>query len=52
MPDDLERLAVLVDDGSLTVDVEEVFALEDVAAAFARSQEGHVRGKLAIRISE
>jgi NADPH:quinone reductase-like Zn-dependent oxidoreductase len=49
---DLERLAVLVDDGDLTVEVEETFELEDLAAAFARSQEGHVHGKLAIRISE
>ncbi len=49
---DLERLAVLVDTGQLRVEVEETFALEDVADAFARSQEGHVRGKLAIRVSE
>ncbi|MGJ9422481.1 NADP-dependent oxidoreductase [Aeromicrobium sp. CF3.5] len=50
-PADLERLAVLVDDGHLRIEVEEVFALENVADAFARSQEGHVRGKLAIRVS-
>ncbi|MGA9715787.1 MAG: NADP-dependent oxidoreductase [Aeromicrobium sp.] len=50
--DDLERLAALVDAGHLTVDVEEIFQLEDAAAAFARSQEGHVHGKLAISISE
>lgn len=50
--EDLERLAVLVDEGKLTVEVEETFALEDLAAAFARSQEGHVHGKLAVRISE
>lgn len=48
----LERLAVLVDDGALTVEIEETFALEDLAAAFARSQEGHVHGKLAVHISE
>ena len=49
---DLERLAVLVDEGRLRVEVEETFALENLADAFARSQEGHVRGKLAIRVSE
>lgn len=49
---DLERLAALVDAGQLRVEVEETFALEDLADAFARSQEGHVRGKLAIRVSE
>lgn len=48
--DDLERLAVLVDEGRLTVEVEETFALEDLAAAYERSQAGHVHGKLAIRI--
>lgn len=49
---DLERLAVSVDEGPLTVDVEEIFELEDLGAAFARSQEGHVHGKLVIGISE
>jgi NADPH:quinone reductase-like Zn-dependent oxidoreductase len=50
--DGLERLATLVDEGKLAVEVEEVFALEDLAAAYERSRAGHVHGKLAIRISE
>lgn len=50
--DDLERLAVLVDEGHLRVEVEETFALENLADAFARSREGHVHGKLAIRVSQ
>lgn len=49
---DLERLAVLVDERRVRVEVEEVYPLEQLAAAFERSAEGHVHGKLAIRIAE
>ena len=48
---DLQALADLADAGKLTVPVTEVFALEDVAKAFALSQGGHVRGKIAIEVS-
>ena len=48
---DLQALAALADAGKLTVPVAEVFALEDVAKAFALSQGGHVRGKIAIEVS-
>ena len=48
---DLARLATLVDDGALRIDVEETFAFEDAAAAYARSQEGHVHGKLVIEVA-
>ena len=50
--DDLGRLVGLVDDGTVRVEVDGVYDLEDLADAFARSREGHVHGKLAIRVSE
>ncbi|MDR6117675.1 NADPH:quinone reductase-like Zn-dependent oxidoreductase [Aeromicrobium sp. SORGH_AS981] len=49
--DDLGRLVGLVDDGTVRVEVDGVYDLEDLADAFARSREGHVHGKLAIRVS-
>ena len=42
------RLAALVHEGKLTVEVAETFGLDDVAKAFALSQEGHTRGKIVI----
>lgn len=47
----LARLAALADAGKLRVDVEHAYALEELPAAFARSKEGHVHGKLAVRVS-
>ncbi len=49
--DGLGRLSRLVDDGAVRIEVEEVFPLERLADAFRRSQEGHVHGKLAVRVS-
>ena len=49
--DDLGRLVGLVDDGTLRIEVEDTYPLEELPAAFARSQEGHVHGKLAVRVS-
>ncbi|WP_404385221.1 NADP-dependent oxidoreductase [Knoellia locipacati] len=48
---DLQALADLADAGRLTVPVAEVFPLEDAAKAFELSQGGHVRGKIAIEVS-
>jgi NADPH:quinone reductase-like Zn-dependent oxidoreductase len=49
-PDGAEsaRLAALADEGKLTVEVARTFGLDEVAAAFAESQSGHVRGKLVV----
>ncbi|KGN36245.1 NADP-dependent oxidoreductase [Knoellia subterranea] len=49
---DLQALADLADAGKLTVPVAEVFDLADAAAAYRLSQTGHVRGKIAIRVSD
>ncbi|MBA3384821.1 MAG: NADP-dependent oxidoreductase [Actinobacteria bacterium] len=47
----LEELAALTDDGRLLVDIAEVLPLEDAARAHELSADGHVRGKLVLRIS-
>jgi NADPH:quinone reductase-like Zn-dependent oxidoreductase len=48
--DQLSELANLIDDGRLRVEVQEVFGLEQAAAAHERLEDGHVRGKLVLRI--
>ncbi|MEJ5868568.1 NADP-dependent oxidoreductase [Pseudokineococcus sp. 5B2Z-1] len=48
----LARLTALVERGQLRVEVQRSFPLEDVADAVRLSQEGHVRGKVALRVSE
>lgn len=45
---DLDRLAELVRDGKLTVEVAQTFSLERVGNAFDVSRDGHTRGKLVI----
>lgn len=49
---DLTRLAELVEAGKLNVDVAQTFPLDDVAGAFRLSQDGHVAGKVVVRVSE
>ncbi len=48
--DDLAELARLFDAGDLRVEVAATFPLAETAAAWARSMEGHVRGKLVITV--
>ncbi len=48
---DLARLGELVDAGALDVTVAATFPLEEAADAFRLSQEGHTRGKIAVRVS-
>lgn len=47
----LEELAALADDGRLLVDLAEVLPLEEAARAQELSEDGHVRGKLVLRVS-
>lgn len=47
----LSRLSRMVDEGVLRVEVEAEYALEDLAEAFGRSREGHVHGKLVVRVA-
>ncbi|MFI0938679.1 NADP-dependent oxidoreductase [Streptomyces sp. NPDC021020] len=48
--EDLAALGRLADAGDLTVEVAETFPLADLAAAFARSQEGHAAGKIVVEV--
>ena len=45
-PTDLTELARLIDQGELKVDVAAHYLLDDVAAAYERLADGHVRGKI------
>ncbi len=47
----LRWLAELAASGALVVDIAGFYGLDEVAEAFRRSQEGHVRGKLVIAVS-
>lgn len=48
--DGLSQLLQLVADGRLDVEIAETFPLEHAGRALARSQEGHVRGKLVVTV--
>jgi NADPH:quinone reductase-like Zn-dependent oxidoreductase len=48
----LVELGRLADAGDLRVPLADVMPLEQLPAAFARSRQGHVRGKLVIAVSE
>lgn len=50
--EELQWLADLADRGGLAVEVAGRYGLDEVADAFARSREGHVRGKLVIHVSD
>lgn len=49
---DLEKLNALIEAGKLRTVIEKVYPLEQVAEAHRQSQQGHVRGKLALQISQ
>jgi NADPH2:quinone reductase len=48
---DLEKIAALVTTGSVTMPPIECFDLADVSAAHRKIQDGHVRGKLVLRVA-
>lgn len=47
---DLEELAAMVDDGSLSVEIAATFELAETQRAWDLSQDGHTRGKIVITI--
>ncbi|MGF6887068.1 NADPH:quinone reductase-like Zn-dependent oxidoreductase [Nocardia sp. GAS34] len=47
----LARIADLIDDGQVRVEVAEVFPLEQAAAAHDRGENGRTRGKLVLRVA-
>lgn len=48
----LRRIAALVDEGAIKPVVDSVFSMQDYAAAFAKLEEGHARGKIVIRVRD
>ena len=50
--DDLTKLGGLVEAGQVRVEVTDTFPLAQLPDAFERSREGHVRGKLVVRVAE
>lgn len=48
--DDLDELAALFDDGTLTVEIAATFPLAEAQKAWDLNQEGHTRGKIVITV--
>jgi len=48
---ELEKISALIEAGKVRPVIEKVFPLEQIADAHRLSEQGHVRGKLAVRIS-
>jgi NADPH:quinone reductase-like Zn-dependent oxidoreductase len=48
--EDLDELAELFDDGTLTVQIASTYALADTRKAWEESQDGHTRGKIVITV--
>lgn len=48
----LSEISNLIDSGDITVEVDSVFRLDDVAKAHEKSESGHTRGKIVIQIQE
>lgn len=46
----LGELAQLAADGTLRIEIAETFPLDDAAAAYARLEEGHTRGKIVVTV--
>ncbi|MEW5754728.1 MAG: NADP-dependent oxidoreductase [Pseudomonadota bacterium] len=48
--DQLSEISELIDSGDITVEVDSVFRLDDIAKAHEKSESGHTRGKIVIEI--
>nr|WP_256435435.1 zinc-binding dehydrogenase [Aeromicrobium sp. CFBP 8757] len=48
--DDLDELASLFDDGTLTVEIAATFPLDEAQKAWELNQDGHTRGKIVITV--
>jgi NADPH:quinone reductase-like Zn-dependent oxidoreductase len=49
-PEDLEQIAVLIDEGKVSPVISKIFSLEQAAEAQQLSKEGHVRGKIVLKV--
>jgi NADPH:quinone reductase-like Zn-dependent oxidoreductase len=50
IPEQLQQMAALIDEGKLKPVISEVFPLKALAEAHRKSEEGHTRGKIAIQV--
>ena len=48
----LARIAALIEDGAVTVEVAEVLPLAEVATAHREGEQGHTRGKMVLRVAD
>ncbi|NNU28369.1 NADP-dependent oxidoreductase [Isoptericola sediminis] len=48
--EDLAELGALIDEGTVGVEVAEIYELADAAAAHRASETGHVRGKIVVKV--
>lgn len=48
----LSEICNLIDSGDITVEVDSVFRLDDIAKAHEKSESGHTRGKIVIQVQE
>ncbi len=48
----LSEISNLIDSGDITVEIDSVFCLDDIAKAHKKSESGHTRGKIVIQIQE
>jgi NADPH:quinone reductase-like Zn-dependent oxidoreductase len=47
----LEQLGRLIDDGTVRIQIDSTFALEEAAAAHERAAQGHIRGKIVLTVT-
>ena len=48
---DLEKISALIDAAKLRPEIEKIFSLDQIADAHRLSEQGHVRGKLVVRVN-
>lgn len=48
----LSKISVLIDSGTLKVEIDSVYRFEDFAKAYEKSESGHARGKIVIQMQE
>jgi len=51
-PEQLSKIANLIDSGKLKVEIDSIFQLEDIAKAHEKSESGHTRGKIVIQMQD
>lgn len=51
-PDHLNKLARLIDEGKFKITIDEIFPLEKAAEAHKKSEEGHTRGKIVLKVTD